>query len=358
MTLNTTNTQLPLSLDEVTPDWLTSALSTRFPGVKVSTAVRDAERAGTSTSARFTLQYASRGAGNAAPDTVYVKGGFDDAMRRRVWAALIQEARFYAEFGPEVPVDIPLVYFAGVDFEAKQGVLILEDMTARGVRFGQIPDYNSVDTVAKVIEGQAKLHAKFWNDPRLPAYREWAEPQRLFIRYIFRQKHWEAVHQRQYADMIRQVLPSPEFAIRAQERLWAINDARIPTLLHGDCHFGNLFFTPEGQPGYLDWQCTFPGVPGHDHAEMIISALTTDDRRASERDLITLYREVLVASGVKDAPSFDDLFLSYRQNLMHNMGFAVFNPYDMQTVLVTDTSAIRALHAAIDLDMAGALGMR
>ena len=42
------------------------------------------------------------------------------------------------------------------------------------------------------------------------------------------------------------------------------------------------------------------------------------------------------------------LWLNYRQNQMHNMAQAVFNPYDMQTQEVTDMSAERCLTAAFD----------
>lgn len=358
MSLQTTRMRLPMTLEEVTPDWLSQALSTRFPGVRVASATRDAERAGTSTSARFALTYASNGGHADLPATVYVKGGFDPVMRRRVWAALIQEARFYAELAQDAPVNIPLAYFAGIDEEERQGVLILEDMTRRKVRFGHATDYVSPDLAAAILEGQAKLHARFWNDVRLPGYRAWAEPQRTYLRYLYRPKHWNEVQARSYGDMMRKVLPSPEQCLTWLEAMWAHDDARIPTLVHGDCHGGNLFFEADSSPGFLDWQCTFPGTPGHDHAEMLLSSLTIDDRRANERDLIAHYRKELVARGVEDAPSFDSLFLSYRQNIMHMMASSVMNPYDMQTQEVTDTTARRSLQAALDLDMAGALAVR
>lgn len=355
MSLETTHMRLPMALDEVTPAWIGEALSIRFPGVRVRDAQRDAERAGTSTSARFTIEWADDGGHADLPDAVYVKGGFDPVMRRRVWAALIQEARFYAELGPDAPINIPVVYFAGVDEEEKQGVLILEDMTRRKVRFGHATDYVSPDLAAAIVEGQAQLHARFWNDPRLTAYRDWGEPQRVYLRYLYRPKHWAEVQERSYGDLLRQVLPSPEQSIAWLEKMWAHDDARVPTLLHGDCHGGNLFFEQDGSPGFLDWQCTFPGAPGHDHAEFLLSSLSVEDRRANDRNLIAHYREVLVANGVEDAPSLDSLFLSYRQNIMHMMASSVMNPYDMQTQEVTDTTATRSLHAALDLDMISAL---
>jgi hypothetical protein len=353
-----TDTELPLTLDQVTPEWLTVAMQQRFPGVKITRATIDGQRQGTSTSARFALEYASRGDDGDAPETVYVKGGFDETMRLRVWGALVQEARFYAELAPDAPINIPAVYFAGIDENVKQGVVVMEDMAARNVRFGHITSGTSVDQVADVLTGQAKLHARFWGDSRLAAYQEWREPVRAFVRYLYRPAHWDEIRRRPYADLMEQVLPSREFGLRAEERNWEINDGKVQTLVHGDCHSGNLFFEADGSPGFMDWQCPCPAVPGYDHAEMIITSLTVEERREHERDLLKHYREELVAAGLEDAPSDDELFLSYRQNLCHNMGFSVLNPYDMQPPEVTDTAAIRSLHAAIDLDMVGALGLR
>jgi hypothetical protein len=348
---------LPLSLDEVTPAWLTAALGHTFPGIAVTSAVREGERSGTSTSARFVLGYDGEGGSEELPASVYVKGGFDDVMRRRVWSALIMEARFYAELAPDVPINIPRALSTGVDEEAKQGVVILEDMAPRGVEFGHITQPRGVDTVARLIEMQARLHARFWADPRLEQYADWGQPQRSFLGYLLREKHWDAVHERGYAEQLHALLPDRDFALVAIQRCWDLDDALPRTLLHGDPHSGNQYFEADGTPGFMDWQCPFPGAPGHDHAEMMITSLTIEERRAHERDLIALYREVLVASGVTDAPSFDDLFLSYRQNQMHNLVQAVFNPYDMQTQEVTDMSAIRSLVAAEDLDAIGALDL-
>ena len=139
--------------------------------------------------------------------------------------------------------------------------------------------------------------------------------------------------------------------------MWSIDDSIARTLVHGDCHCGNLFYESDGAPGFLDWQCVFPGAPGHDHAELIVTSLTAERRRSAERDLIALYRDVLKAHRVPDLPSFDELFLSYRQNNMHNLVGSVLNPFDMQTEEVTTISALRALDAAADLETLDALGL-
>lgn len=359
MSVETTRTRLPMALEEVDAGWLTSALSGRFPGIEITAVSRAAERAGTSTSACFTLTYGNGGGHADLPDSVYVKGGFDEVMRRRVWAALIQEPRFYAEWAPDVPATIPIAYFAGIDEAGKQGVLILEDMSARGVQFGNILRPIPVDTVYLTIENVAKLHGRFWGDSRLHAYLGWADPQRTFMLYQFRQKNWDAVIQRSYGDLLLDIFASPEAGRAALERMWERNDARPRTLVHGDCHSGNLYYEADGRPGLMDWQCVFPGWVAHDLGENLITSLTIEDRRAHERDILKHYLDVLRASDAgADAPDFDELFLTYRQNLMHMMASGTMGLYDMQSVEVTDTSAYRTLAAVKDLDSLGALDLR
>lgn len=359
MNLETTHVRLPLSLDEIDAEWLTFALGTRFSGVEVAALKRDAERAGTSTSARFHIDYASDGGHSDIPASIYIKGGFDPVMRRRVWAALIMEARFYAELAPYVPAHIPKAFFAGIDEENRQGVVILEDMAARSVKFGNIADPIPIDTVYKTAEQLAKMHGKFWNSDRLNTYSDWKDPQRTYLTYLFRQKHWDEVINRPYGDALVKLFANPQAAIKGLQRMWELNDQRPRTLVHGDCHSGNLFYEPDGKPGIMDWQCPFPGWVGHDLGENLLTSLTIEDRRKHDRDIIENYREVLKASGGGDeTPSADEIYLSYRQNITHMMASGVMNPYDMQTVEVTDMSAGRVLAAANDLDLLEALDLK
>ena len=348
---------LPLSLAEVTPSWLTTALSHTFPGIRIEAAHQSDTRSGTASSARFELLYGTRAGHMSLPDSVYVKGGFDSIMRNRVWAALIQEAQFYRDFAGDAPVALPRAYYCGYDSAARQGIVILEDLFARQVRFGHATDDTTVDTLAAVVEGLAKLHAHFWDDPRLASVSSWKDPQRTFFRYLCRPSHWADVLERSYGATLLGILPSREMALAGLERMWAMDDSAARTLVHGDCHCGNLFYEPNGVPGFLDWQCVFPGAPAHDLAELIVTSLEPERRRTAERDLIQLYCDILKSEGVADRPSADELFHSYRCNNMHNLIGSVLNPYDMQTEEVTTISATRALAAAQELDTLKALGL-
>jgi hypothetical protein len=50
-------------------------------------------------------------------------------------------------------------------------------------------------------------------------------------------------------DLLRQVFPDRAIALMALERPFTLNDARTPTLLHGDTDAGNMFFEADGRRG-------------------------------------------------------------------------------------------------------------
>ncbi len=71
---------LPVTLDGITPEWLTAALRTRTPDVSV----RDVEIAdiirGTCTKIRLRLDVDEAGRDAGIPGTLFLKGGFEQAI--------------------------------------------------------------------------------------------------------------------------------------------------------------------------------------------------------------------------------------------------------------------------------------
>ncbi|MDO8703328.1 MAG: phosphotransferase [Sulfuricaulis sp.] len=346
---------LPLHFDEVTPLWLTQALANSFPGVTVATAERDKDRFGTAASARFKLSYSDRAGHADLPSSVYVKGGFDDTWRKRVWQALHQEVRFYAEIASDITLNIPKCYFYGLN-DAPQGVLVLEDLTQRGVRFGLNLAPATADNVAAVLEQVARMHAQWWESPRLAPYTSWGEPQRVYLKWLYRPKHWEELAARKHGELITQALGNSATAIRSLEKLWEIMDAKPKTLLHGDLHGGNIFYEQDGRPGFLDWQLVFAGNYMHDMAWIIVTGLDVAQRRKHEQDLVRHYLAALKAHR-GEAPSFDEAWLAYRQNMAHAIASYGAAPHDADKTSVVEGSAERVLHAAVDHDVLASLGL-
>lgn len=355
MNMASIHPNLPLHLEEVTPEWLTKALGKVFPGATVATAERDKDRFGTAASARFKLSYSNSAGHDALPKSVYVKGGFDDTWRKRVWQALHQEVRFYEEIASDITLNIPKCYFSGLN-DAPQGVLVLEDLTQRGVSFGLNLAPATVDNVAAVLEQISRMHAQWWGSSRLDSYVSWGEPQRVYLKWLYRPKHWEQLAARKHGELIVQALGDSATAMRSLERLWEIMDAKPKTLLHGDLHGGNIFYESDGRPGILDWQLTFAGNYMHDVAWIIVTTLDIKQRRKSEQDLVRHYLAALKAH-LGWAPSFDEAWLSYRQNMAHAIASYGAAPHDADKTSVVEGSAERVLNAAVDHDVLASLGL-
>lgn len=348
--------KLPLYLEDIGPDWLTYALQRDFPGVAIAAASRHGGHKGTSMSARFDLVYADRAGREDLPDAVYVKGGFDDKWRKRVHQALQQEAVFYTDVAADVKLNIPRCYFAEIS-DAPQGIVVLENLPARGVRFATNLAPVTVDQVAAVLTDIAKMHADWWRDSRLPRHRAWREPQRTFLRYCYRPNHWDELLSCKHGDLLERALGSSEMALRSLDALWNRMDNSPATFLHGDLHGGNIFYEADGRPGFLDWQLCFSGSYAHDMAWIIVTAFDVEQRRTHERAMVEHYLDDL-KSHRGEAIDFDEAWLSYRQNMAHAIASYGAVPRDMGAPDLVERSAERVLHAALDHDVLRALNLR
>ena len=201
------NGPLPLTFDEITPEWLTRALCDEFEGVEVATAVRSGERFGTSSSARLDITYVDRAGHDDLPTALYVKGGFNPLTRRRTWGD-----------------------FAAVDEENRQGIVVLEDMSDRGVGFGSyLEPPPPTGRIAAALEQLAAHHARWWQDPGLVRYAGWGDVQREYLRYLIRPKHWEHLKTRDYGASHAVACPVPQFVLhRRRGEFLAVLGRRIP----------------------------------------------------------------------------------------------------------------------------------
>jgi Ser/Thr protein kinase RdoA (MazF antagonist) len=65
------------------------------------------------------------------------------------------------------------------------------------------------------------------------------------------------------------------------------------TLLHGDAHVGNTYVLPDGEIGFPDWQVVRRGNWSQDAGYFLVSALSEQDRRGHERELLEVCRSHL-----------------------------------------------------------------
>ncbi|WP_370501036.1 phosphotransferase [Mycolicibacterium sp. jd] len=207
----------------------------------------------------------------------------------------------------------------------------------------------------------AALHGAFWGGGNGPAY-----PYRTSLVYqedFNDTLGFEALMVAGH-DMALDVLP-PELHRRRLEwhpalmRSMELNVAATPTLLHQDTHLGNWYALPDGSMGIADWQCVARGQWALDVAYALSIGLTTENRRAWERELIAVYLDRLAAT-VSETPTFDDAWRAYRQQMFHAVSFwlAPFGIGEGGPVAadVSLSNIQRAAQAIDDLDSFDALG--
>ena len=130
-----------------------------------------------------------------------------------------------------------------------------------------------------------------------------------------------------------------------------------PTLLHGDAHIGNTYVLPGDDVGFLDWQMLRRGNFSLDLGYFLQGALTIEDRRACERELVAEYRAALRLPD-NEVPSERDIWLRYRASVAHGLAIwmATLSGGDAwQRADICLAFAQRYATAFVDLDTAGAL---
>jgi aminoglycoside/choline kinase family phosphotransferase len=312
-----TTTSLPVcdSPEELTPQWLTSALGTA--GVTTPVAAVRFERVGTGqmgTSYRLWLDYDDPEAATAesAPSTLVAKMAAGDPSARAIISeGYRNEVGFYTQLAHTLAVRTPRCWFATITEDNTCFVLLLDDL-APATPGDQVRGC-SVEEATDAVVNLAGLHGPRWRDESL-----------LEIPWLRR-------HEREGAEFYGQVLAGaiPTFLERFGGRMTAEDAdtlAAVPThladwlltrperfsVIHGDYRPDNLMFPAHG-PGVsaVDWQTLALGLPGRDVGYFLATSLEVPVRREHERALVSAYHDALLAHGVEDH-GFDECFEDYR----------------------------------------------
>jgi aminoglycoside/choline kinase family phosphotransferase len=307
----------PTSADEIlTPEWLTEALSIRYPGAVVS-AVNVVQVLGpVATKIRFTVDYAQ--APDDAPRALCAKGVLDTNHPNLLTSRTSgRETRFYMEVAPKTTLRVPALHYGGVDPETGLGLIITEDLYASGARFLGALTPSSVEQTRGTVDQLARLHSFSWAGKGLEAY-PWITPD---LQAVAEKPYIGLVEQQALFDdprgehLPRSVLSAER--LHAGLRALAKHSADYaPCMCHGDFHAGNLYIDAQGQPGVLDWQMLMQANWALDVAYHFATILTVEDREAAEKDLLRHYLDRLRAYGV-EPPSWEEAWMQYRVNMVY-----------------------------------------
>lgn len=331
------NKKLPNDLEEITPAWMEAALQAQFPGVRVSSLKTLKLVQGTSTKAQLSIEYANQNAFPDLPETLWIKGNF--APDRQMMAELgiyLDEVRFYRDLQPHLTaINTPRCFYADAD-DTGQGILLLEDLLQRNVRFGRGPEPLERASAEQLVEMLAVLHARWWQSPTLDTEFSWASDPLpdgaagIYFRAMSQQDVWSQRCSQVHALGLPRRLLDLDTILPAMHRLQKIDRSEPRCLLHGDMHFGNLFVEENGRPGLFDWQCLRRGHWAHDVNYSLVSALDIEDRRAWEQDLLRHYlqalqKQLVLLNNKSVVPTFDEAWLSYRQQNLYGLFFWITN---------------------------------
>ncbi|NML09283.1 phosphotransferase [Sphingobium sp. AR-3-1] len=317
----------PTSAADITPAYLTRLMAQAVPGVTVTHV--DMVEAKT-----YGEQFVST-AGRVIVNVRYGPGSPADLPTRlvvkvargvdKILAPFYEnEVNFYNRVRPELDLETPRSFGAGFDAVSSDFAIVLEDLTLRGATFPSVLSPVTLDTVRSILSQQAKLHARFWESPRLRPGGDlaWAgshvegkvaELMMVGAEPLIQHEIDTVSFKREMVQRLRTTGPALRNGTLALHR----HQQSLPqTLVEGDMHIGNSYILPDGSGGLLDWQLTCRGHHMHDVSYLVTTALSVEDRRAHEQDLVRFYLDRLAVEGVTDGPSFEDSFTEFGRCLM------------------------------------------
>lgn len=355
---------VPASANAITPEWLTAVLCKDIPGAKVLACSITGGSSGTSERRGLALEVNDAAREGGIPDRLFTKS--TTSWQQRMMLGLVGiidgEIGFYPQIRPQLDIEAPRGYYACLDNASWRSMIVMDDIVySKGATFISTETYITKEMIEDLLSNMAKWHGFFWNSPqfsgtlrwlRTPA--EWLDAVSRFIAHRDRCKLGVGIAE----DVIPPDMLGQTDALFDAMLECLIRDRDGPqTFLHGDPHIGQTYITNQGRMGYGDWQIVMRGGWAYDYSYALTSALTVENRRLWEKDLLRFYLDRLQAAGGQ-APPFDDAWLKYRQNSLYGYfcwlstipGSAKGNTPDMQPRQVSLDIIQRSANAIRDLE--------
>ncbi|MEX0785478.1 MAG: phosphotransferase [Dehalococcoidia bacterium] len=328
-----TNLKIPAGPHELSEEWLTAALRQTGTIRKARVTAFDMDpniAAGVGFMgilAKLAVEYDQPEEG--APASIIAKFPTPIPENRQIaelYHFYESETRFYEQIADEVELRTPRRYYSQYDTESGDFILLLEDMAPATV--GDQVNGCSIAQAELCLRELAKFHATWWESPRLKQL-DWLPDMNETVRKETVQANYQAAWPHFVAGFGKLVPPAIlELGEQFGSKVTLIMDqlAEPPfTIMHGDYRLDNLFFaTPEGgEPiAVVDWQIMNRGRGAFDVAYFMTGTLSPADRKANERELLTMYHNTLLERGVSDY-DFDEFWLDYRKSTLFCWLYAV-----------------------------------
>jgi hypothetical protein len=295
-------------VEALDPAWLAAALAPVIGGAAIK-AVEAVEVIRTmATKLRFRVEH-ERGS-----EAFCLKAFLDaDAETALGGPTMIREADFYDQIAPHVQMRLAQCVVKIADREAQQGAIIMRDLVAGGARMCNALIALRADDAAATLQQLAALHAASalldgapWITHRIS---QMANRPHLSAAAI------QALLAGARGTGLSAVTCNAKRLIAALQELAQRDSRRAQSLLHGDCHAGNIFLTDAG-PGFLDWQLIQRGGWALDVAYHINALLPVEVAEQEELRLLRHYLETARGLGAP-VPGFDEALTHYREAVVY-----------------------------------------
>ena len=192
-----------------------------------------------------------------------------------------RELRFYDELAACTPVRVPRVYGSWYDADSAE-FLVVQEAIDTDPSIDEIRGID-VDHAELVLLEVARLHATWWDQPRLEAL-DWLPrldgPTRRHNLTTIARSGWDPL-----CELLGDALTPAERAL-GDELPQRVDDVLVrmgqppSTLIHSDLQADNLLFAPNGTSvTVVDWQGAGIGPPAWDLAYFLSQSLDVDTRR-------------------------------------------------------------------------------
>ena len=347
-------TDVPFSLEEITPSWLTRVLAgegllTSARVTQLNCRVIGEETGFLGLVAILTPRYSS--SEPKAPTSLILK--IPTPLKNRKLGQSLgvyeKEIRFYRDLKPMLNVRTPGHYFSALDayddpdevllrlarinrlpmvvvgliaiawnlwvgFFPRHYVLLIEDLSR--YRMGDQLTGCSKHDAKRALSAMATLHAQFWDSDLLDHLR-WIVPAEMTGKLIHLM-YLQSIEQYKKAEkttLSKRQLTLIDWIKRRGIALTEIQSHCARTLLHGDFRLDNLCFDDQSDDALiLDWQTMTTGSAGTDLAYFLSAALSLDASESDVDELIRYYRSALERRGV--VISEESLFWQYEVGML------------------------------------------
>jgi hypothetical protein len=352
---------VPRSPAAVTPEWLTLALCSD-KHARVTSVHHEHISSGTASRDRLHVTYDGDPDTVAGlPTTVFVKStpGFLTRLQVGATGGAEAEIRFYMRIRPELSVLAPRGYYGKSDRRSGRSLLLIDDLASGPpVTFGDPRSVHIDRTRAEqLVETLASVHGAVAGHPRFNSDWRWVRTS-LQVQSALNGAVDFARRSQIGLDRAGDLVPPTLLAERGRLHEMLMRslelDGEAPAdLLHTDVHAGNWYMTDAGM-GLFDWTAVARGRGTRDLAYALSSNLTTEDRRAWERELVAQYAE-------RRSADPEETWTSYRQQMLFGLYYWVYTlgggrlQPKMQADDLTRIIVSRTVQATLDLDTFAAL---